>query len=104
MSDVVADTTDVLQRTSRGVVEIPVDVALAGDVRALVAAAHRHNQVGPRHVGPVEPVRLACRQVDPDLCHHPDDLAVNLLGRAASGRAGMKAGRGSSLEERLGHL
>ena len=36
-----------IQRLALRVFEVPIEVALAGDVGALVAAAHRHHDVGP---------------------------------------------------------
>lgn len=47
MLDVVAGAPDVVGTLAGGVLEFPVDVARAGDVGALVAAAHRHDDVGP---------------------------------------------------------
>ena len=43
--DVIADRADLVKRTALGVGQVPLDVALAGDVRALIAAAHRHDDV-----------------------------------------------------------
>src|SRR5205823_3284389 len=53
--NVVADLPHLLERPAGGILELPVDVALAGDVRARVAAAHRHDQVGPFGIGALEP-------------------------------------------------
>ena len=38
---------DLVDRPALRVGQVPVEVALAGDVGALVAAAHRHDDVGP---------------------------------------------------------
>jgi hypothetical protein len=65
--DVVADAAHLGKRLPRRILELPVDVALAGDVRALVPAAHGHDDVGPLHVVAVEPVGRAVRDVDVQL-------------------------------------
>jgi hypothetical protein len=44
--DVVADGADFVDRAPGGVWEVPVEVSLAGDHGALVAAAHRDDEVG----------------------------------------------------------
>src|SRR5688500_20333460 len=45
-SDFVTDAPDLLECHARRVLQVPVDVAPARDVRALVPAAHRDHQVG----------------------------------------------------------
>src|SRR5918994_1582709 len=55
------------QRTALRVLELPVDVALAWDVGALVAAAHRHHHVGLLGQLARDPLRRAPGQVDADL-------------------------------------
>jgi hypothetical protein len=47
--DVVADAPDDLERLAGGVVELPVEVALAGEDRAGIAAAHRDDDVAGLH-------------------------------------------------------
>src|SRR5918912_304382 len=49
-----------------GIGEVPLDVLLAGEVRADVAAAHRHDDVRPANVVVAEPLRPAVGDVDPD--------------------------------------
>ena len=44
--DVVARGAHLVKRPALRVLEVPVQVAPAGNVRALVAAAHRHHHVG----------------------------------------------------------
>jgi hypothetical protein len=44
-SDLVSCGSDLRDRATLGVGEVPIDVALARDVWALVAAAHRHDDV-----------------------------------------------------------
>ena len=57
-----------------GVFELPVEVALAGDVRAGVAAAHRHHDVGLLGELAGEALGAAVGEVDPELAHDLDDL------------------------------
>ena len=84
--------------------QVPVDVALAGDVRARVAAAHRDHDVGPLCVGPIEQVRDAVGEIDAELTHHLDDLGVHALAGIAPGRARLVAAAGDELEQRRRHL
>src|SRR3954452_2979660 len=62
--DVVARRADFVHRPSLRVGQVPVDVALAGDVRALVAAPHRHDRVRPLGELAGERARLAAHEVD----------------------------------------
>ena len=59
--DLVAGGADGLERLALGVGQVPVEVATAGDVGALVAAAHRHHDVGPFGVLGAEQVRTGGR-------------------------------------------
>ena len=63
--DVVADCAHLIDRQPLRVGQVPVDVPLAGDVGALVAAAHRHDHVGAlRHLAgqPLRPPRRSGRR------------------------------------------
>ena len=106
MGDVVADGSNLRGRLALGVREIPVDVALAGDVRARVAAAHRDHDVGLLGQLAAETLRAAVGEVDAKLVHHLDDLWVNVsvgVGLAAR-RQRCVAAVGGLLEERGAHL
>jgi hypothetical protein len=88
--------TNALGRLAVWVVELPVDVALARDVGAGIATAHRHDHVGPLRVSAAEPAGDAVRDIDVELAHHPYDLAVHPRGRVrARGARGVRAGRGA---------
>jgi hypothetical protein len=67
LRDVVAGRADLLDRAALRVREVPVDVTDAGHVGALVAAAHRHHDVGPFGVLGAEQLRPASGEVDPQL-------------------------------------
>jgi hypothetical protein len=69
-------------------------VAVAGDGGALVAAAHRDDQVGSLHGGLVKPVSLPGRQVDPELGHDAHAGRMGVRGGAAAGGAGPAKGLG----------
>ncbi len=104
LTDFVSDGSDLLKRLVFGVREVPVDISSAGDIRALVAAAHGHHDVGllSKLVG--EKLRLAVGEVNADLSHHLDNLGVNVLGGCGPGGCcGVAAGRGA-LEQGLTYL
>src|SRR6185295_5436788 len=102
--DLVAGRANLLQRPPLRVLQLPVEVAGAGDVGALVAAAHRHHEVGPFGVLGAELVGDAAREVDAELAHRLDHLGVHALAGRGPGRARLVALRGLALEERLAHL
>ena len=86
--------------------EFPVQVALAGDVRAGVAAAHRHDDVGAFRELAGEPLWAAVGEVDAELAHDVDDLGMHAavrVGDAARGLGGVAAG-GGAFEEGLADL
>ena len=102
--DVVTDRSHLVDRQPLGVLEVPVDVPPAGDVRAFVAAPHGHDHVGLFGQLAVERPRCAVGEVDVDLVHHLDDLRMDALRRrGARGRRGVTSLRGP-FEERLAHL
>ena len=103
--DLVARRADLVERPALRVREIPVDVALARDVRALVAAAHRHD-----HVGPFAPARgsaSAARgrrgrsRARASPRRPPGARARRACVPADAGRV---AAAGGALEQRLAHL
>jgi hypothetical protein len=93
-----------LQRLALRVLEFPVEVALAGDEGALVAAAHRHHHVCPFGVLSGQPTRLAVGEVDAELGHRLDHLGVDAVGRGGPCRARLVTARRRAREERLAHL
>ena len=85
--DLVADRSYRSDVPARGVVELPIDVALARDGGTRVAAAHRHDDVRPLDVGAVESARHALREVDPALAGRPALTLVEASLEAASDAA-----------------
>ena len=75
---------DFVERPAGGVLELPVDVALAGDVGALVAATHGDDEGGRLHVVLVELERHVAADIDANLAHRLDDRRVDVLRRAAA--------------------
>ena len=104
--DLVADRAHGVDALAGGVVELPVLVALAGEDRAGVAAAHGDHDVGRPDGGLVEPLRVgaARREVDADLGHGLDDGGVDVVGRGGAGGADHDAVAGVVGEQRGGHL
>ena len=79
--DLITDASDILDRQTLGIGEIPLDVALAWDVRAGVAAAHRDHHVSPGGQLGREPLRAAVRQVDAELAHDLDHRRMHATAR-----------------------
>ena len=102
--DLVASRADLRRRAALGVGQVPVDVALAGDVGALVAAAHRHHDVGPLGVLAAELVRDPAGEVDAQFGHRLDHLGVDAVARRRPGRARFVTAGGDAFEQRLAHL
>src|SRR5919204_3059158 len=75
--DVVARGANLVERPALRVLEVPVDVALARDVRALVAAAHGHHDVGALGELARQLLRDAIGEVDAELAHDLDDLGMD---------------------------
>src|SRR3954452_16180729 len=84
--DVVADRTDFVDWLSLRVGQLPVHVALPGDVRARVVARCDHD-VGPLDKVPVEKLRYVVGRVDADLVERAQDVAVHGRPRCAPGRS-----------------
>src|SRR6188472_276738 len=102
--DLVAGGADLLDRAALRVLQLPVEVALAGDVGTLVAAAHCHHHVGPLGVGRRQLARRPGRQLDSQLAHRLDHLGMNPLARFGPGGARLVVAGGGAFEERLAHL
>ena len=86
--------------------QVPVDVLLARDVGAGIAAAHRDDYVGAAGELVAEALWSAVREVDAQFLHHIDDRRVNPpvgIGFAAGGVSGVPSFR-RVLEQRLAHL
>src|SRR4051812_30304131 len=79
-ADLVADRPDRLDAEARGVVEDPVLVAPARVERALVAAAHRDDDVGRPDRGVAEQRGPLGGDVDPLLGHRLHGRGVELVG------------------------
>jgi hypothetical protein len=103
-TDLVSYGSHDLDRLTGWILELPVDVVLARNVGAFVAAAHGHDDVGPLHVLPVEGVRLLPGEVDVELAHRFDDCPVDARGGPATCRASAVSVGRDALEERLRHL
>jgi len=82
---------------ARGILQVPVDVALPRDDGAGIAATHRHDDVGPLGVGGVELLRHAIRE----LGHQLGDLWVHSRRRCRAGRTRIAA---ASLVQSMRHL
>ena len=78
--DVVADRSDLVERPAGGVGELPVDVALARDEWAFVAAAHGDHDIGLGRELLGEPLRGAVGEVDAELAHDLDDFRMDVRG------------------------
>ena len=93
-----------LDREPGRIADLPVEVALAREDRARVAAAHRHDDVGrPNHlVGP----RLGelARDVDPDLGHRVDGRGVHRAGRIGAAGVDLDLAAREVLHPARGHL
>src|ERR1700748_2925041 len=102
--DVVADRADLVDGPAGGGGQLPVDVALARDEWAFVAAAHGDHDIGlgPELLG--EPLRGAVGEVDAELAHDLDDFRMDVCGGGGPGRERAVAIPGGALEEGLAHL
>jgi hypothetical protein len=69
----------------RGIGQVPVDVALAGDVRAGVSAPHRDDHVRLLCELAREQLGAAVGEVDTELAHDLHDLGVHALGGCRAG-------------------
>ena len=82
----IAGSADLGEWASLWVGKLPIDISLAGDIRAGVAAAHRHDQIGPLGKLTGEQLGAALGQVDVKLAHDLDNLWMDALPRRRSGR------------------
>src|SRR4051794_27572105 len=102
--DLVASAANRVERLALRVRQVPVQVLLARYVGALVAAAHRHHDVGTPSEFVRQALGLTVGEVDAELAHDLDHLRMHpVAGRCARGCCGMAPGRGL-IEQRLAHL
>ena len=97
----VAQSAHLAERHLRRIGQLPVDVALPGEHGTGIAAAHRHDEVGPLDIVERDSARLAAFDVDPHLATRFDDLRVHAFRRVRPGRARLAA---APLVERLSQL
>ncbi|KPC77113.1 hypothetical protein ADL26_03645, partial [Thermoactinomyces vulgaris] len=102
--DLVADRADGVDALAGRVVELPVQILLAGEVRAGVAAAHGDAHVGGLDGVEGEDLRLLGGDVDAHLFHRLDGGGVDLVGRCRSGGADFDAVAREVGEPPSGHL
>ena len=102
--NVIADGADLVQGESGGVGEVPVEVALAWEYGAGVAAAHGDDEVGGLDLVAGERLRKLPGQVEADFGHGPDDGRVDLARGRRSCRCHPDAPGGLVIEQRGGHL
>ena len=82
----------------------PVLIALAGEHRARVAAAHGDHDVGRAHDLVRPGLRVLPRDVDADLGHRRDRGGVHLIARLGAARPGDRPVAGQLAEVAQGHL
>src|SRR5712692_38946 len=102
--DVVSYGADFSERPIRGIGEIPVDVSLARDVRALIAAPHGDNDIGPLGQIVGEFLGAIARNIDADFAHRIGDHRVDMLRRTRARRARLEPAVGRALKQRVAHL
>ena len=86
VANLVAYPTDLSYRFALGVLEWPIVAFEPRNVRALVAAPHRHQEerAGCELLGQL--LRPPCRHVDADLAHDVDDLWMHAVPGLGAGR------------------
>jgi hypothetical protein len=92
------------QILARGVVQLPVQVGLAGEDRAGVAAAHGHDVIRGLDCLRRQDLRRAGGQVDADLPHRRHGTGIDLLGRQDAGGTDVDASLGEVGQPDGGHL
>ena len=85
----VAGLADLLDGLLPGVRQLPIQVALPGNVGAGIPATHGHDHVSPLGQLGGQPVGTACAEVDAKLRHHLEHLGVDAVGRLGPGRSGL---------------
>src|SRR3954470_20825873 len=102
--DLVPDRANAVEVVAGRVVKIPVEVALAGEDRAHVAAAHGDQYIGGLGGVPVQFAGCVGGDVDADLAHGFDGDRVDLVGGFAAGRADLDGVAGQVAQPAGGHL
>ncbi len=82
--DVIVKGAHLFQRATARVGEVPVDVSLARDMRALVAAAHGYDYVRPFRELPGQKPRPSFAEIHTYFRHRLDDLGVDPIGRSGA--------------------
>ncbi len=104
-ADLVADEADFFGGASFGVGEGPVVAEEAGDVRAVVSAAHGDEEVGVLGEFGGELAGVGAGEVEADLLHDGEDFGVDAGAGVGSGGDGVSPGGvGELIEEGGGHL
>jgi SAM-dependent methyltransferase len=88
LTDVVAQRANLVNRSAFGVRQIPIDVALTGNVRARVTASHRDNNVCLFCQLLRQHGSLLIGYVDPDCAHDGDNLGMHFI-RGLAAEAGV---------------
>lgn len=100
-SDLVAGGADIVDWPAVGVLDFPTDVALAGNERALIVAAHGHGHVRSFGDLGVEQSRLVVGEV---IAHNSDYLGMTSVGPRRADRGGAVPPVSGLLEQRLSHM
>lgn len=81
--DLIADRADGIDALTGGILEIPIEVSLAGVVGASVAAAHGDDDIGCPHSSVIEAlgVRAIRVKVDAEFGHRIDHRRIDRVGR-----------------------
>jgi hypothetical protein len=102
--DLVADLPDVRDGSPGRIRQLPVQVALAGYERALIPAAHRHDDVRRADVAIGPRARPGGADVDADLGHDGHGHRVDSVARAGAARANLDTIAAELTGEPGGHL
>ena len=102
--DLISDGTDLVDASSRWIVELPIEIPLPREDRARVSAAHRDHDIRPFDGFLGEGLRILGGDVDPDLPHRLDDRGVDLVGRIAARRPHHDPSLGVLRQQTRGHL
>src|SRR5579862_1958408 len=102
--DLVPDLPNLRGGLTSRVFELPIEVALAWNERAFVAAPHGDHQVRLLGEFAGQELRGAAGEVDVDLVHDIDHLGMNLRGRRRARRKGVVPAARGLVEQGAAHL
>jgi hypothetical protein len=102
--DFVADRAHGIQGLSGRVLEVPVEIPLAGDHRTLVAAAHRDHEIGLLGQLAGEGGWDAVGEVDAELVDDFDDFGMHVFCRGRARGQGSVSSVSGPREQGLAHL